>query len=154
MVRAVAILLAAVAVLGVVGCSGDDGGDPDGLTAAPFTLGLAVGDCFDRPASPDVTSVEAVPCRRPHDLEVFALVDLTDGAYPGPAVVAQRAGARCNERFAAYVGGPQDGSGLVVVPYAPDRLAWQQGERTVTCALSLAEGRAEGSARDSEAPTG
>lgn len=152
--RRAALALCAVLALGAVACGAGDGDDPAGPGAEPFALGLEVGDCFDRPDDPDVTSVPSVPCRRPHDLEVFAVLELPDGAYPGPSVVAQRAGTRCSGRFEGYVGAPPDSSGLVIVPYTPDRLAWDAGERAVTCAVSLAEGRSEGSVRASEVPRG
>jgi hypothetical protein len=145
-----------VAVLVGAACSGDDSDGPEGLSAEPFRLDLEVGDCFDRPANVDAGSVTAVACRRPHDLEVFATFELDpeEAAFPGAEVVADRAGRGCEERFADYVGVGQDSSGLLIVPYAPDPLAWQLGEREVTCAVSQAEGRLEGSVRGSEAPGG
>lgn len=149
--------LVCVVALWATACTGDDRGTTDGLSAAPFRLDLDVGDCFDRPASPDVESVPAVPCRRPHDLEVYATFALAapDGAvFPGTAAVATQAGNGCEERFADYVGVAQDSSGLLIVPYAPDALAWELGERGVTCAVSLADGPLEGSVRGSEAPGG
>lgn len=154
--RLLAVLVGA-AVLWATGCTGDDGGTNDGLSAEPFGLDLAVGACFDRPASPDVASVPAVPCRRPHDLEVFATFTLdvpADAVFPGTAAVATQAGRGCEERFADYVGVAQDSSGLLLVPYAPDALAWELGERGVTCAVSLADGSLEGSVRGREAPGG
>ena len=144
-----AVLLAATLLIGA--CSGDDTPDEGGLGAEPFQIELDVGQCFDRPASPDVESVPAVPCRRPHDLQVIAVFDLEDAEqFPGPGVVADQAGNGCNERFEEFVGVPQDSSGLVLVPYAPDQLAWESGERQVTCAVSLSEGQLEGSVQDSE----
>jgi len=154
--RRIGALLCVVA-LWATACTGDDGGAPTGLSAEPFRLDLAVGDCFDRPDSPDVESVPAVPCRRPHDLEVFATFTLDadeTAAFPGNAAVATQAGTGCDERFADYVGVAQDSSGLLIVPYPPDALAWELGERGVTCAVSLAEGPLEGSVRGREAPGG
>lgn len=143
-----------VVALVASGCSADDGDVPDGPGAEPFRLGLEVGDCFDRPADPDVEAVPAVPCRRPHDLEVYAVFDLdADGPYQ-PGTVAARAGRGCEERFTAYVGVPQDSSGLLIVPYPPDPLGWAEGDRTVSCAVQLADGRLEGSVRGREAPQG
>jgi hypothetical protein len=135
-------------------CSGDDGGGEDGLSAEPFVVGLAVGDCFDRPSDPDVTSVPSVPCRRRHDLEVIAVFDLDDGEYRDRATIAQQAGEGCAERFTDYVGTSPDSSGLVIVPYAPDRLAWENGVREVTCAVSRPGDRLEGSVQGSESPAG
>jgi hypothetical protein len=97
--------------------------------------------------------VPAVPCRQPHDLEVIATFTLDEGEYPGRPAVARAAGEGCQERFADYVGTSQDSSGLLLVPYPPDRLAWEQGQRVVTCAVSLADGRLEGSVEGSERPS-
>jgi len=138
--------------LAATACSDDDGSGSDGLSAEPFQLGLEVGECFDRPADPDLISVPAVPCRQPHDLEVIATFTLDEGDYPGRPSVAQAAGEGCQERFTDYVGTSQDSSGLLLVPYAPDRLAWEQGDREVSCAVSRADGQLEGSVQGSETP--
>jgi Septum formation len=145
--------LLCAAVLVAAACTGDDGDRPDGLSAAPFRVGLGVGECFDRPADPDVTSVPAVPCRRAHDLEVFAVFELDDGDYTTRAAVAQQAGEGCQQRFADYVGVSPDSSGLVIVPYAPDRLAWEQDVREVTCAVSRPGDPLQGSVEGSESAT-
>jgi len=146
--------LLCAAVLVTAACTGDDGDQPDGLSAEPFQVGLEVGECFDRPADADVTSVPAVPCRRAHDLEVFAVFALDDGEFPNRQAVAQLAGEGCQERFADYVGVNPDSSGLVIVPYAPDRLAWEQGLRDVTCAVTRPGDQLEGSVEGSERPAG
>ncbi len=149
--RRVAFLLLAAA-LALTACGDDDGGGSDGLTAEPFHLGLEAGQCFDRPTDPDVTSVPPVPCRQPHDLEVVAVFTLDEGEYPGRPEVARAAGEGCQQRFADYVGTTLDSSGLLLVPYTPDRLAWEQGDREVTCAVSLADGQMDGSVEGSESP--
>jgi hypothetical protein len=148
------VLLCTAAALLAVGCTGDDGGGDDTLTAEPFRVGLEVGACFDRPADADVTSVPAVPCRRAHDFEVVAVFDLDRGDYTDRATVAQQAGEGCAERFDDYVGTTPDSSGLVIVPYAPDRLAWEQGVREVTCAVTRPGDPLEGSVEGSESPAG
>jgi hypothetical protein len=146
-------LLGAV-VLVAAACTGDDGDQPEGLSAEPFQVGLEVGECFDRPADTDVTSVPAVPCRRAHDLEVFAVFALDEGEFPNRQAVARLAGEGCAERFTDYVGVSPDSSGLVIVPYAPDRLAWEQGLRDVTCAVTRLGDQLEGSVEGSERPAG
>jgi Septum formation len=131
-------------------CSGDDSGGGGGLSAAPFHLDRRPGECFDRPESPDVTAVPAVACREPHDLEAYAAFELDEGPYPGQGPVAEQAGAGCESRFEAYVGAPPDSSGLLIVPFAPDRQAWAADDRRVVCAVSLNEGQLEGSVEGSE----
>jgi hypothetical protein len=149
-----ALLIAAT--LAAAACSsGDDSGEDGGLPTEPFALGLDVGDCFDRPLSPDVTAVPAVDCAAPHDFELFASADLDGDAYPGDDEVAVQALAACKERFAAYVGVPPDQSGLVVVPVAPTGEQWEEGNRTVDCTVTVRPpDRLEGSVEGSEQPTG
>jgi Domain of unknown function (DUF4190)/Septum formation len=94
---------------------------------------LAVGDCFDNPASQqDIASVTAVPCTEPHDAQVFASFDLpgTDTNYPGN--LTQLASNGCNAQ--------QDHLNQALVTDSmsirfiyPVQHAWQSGERTVTC---------------------
>jgi hypothetical protein len=144
-------MVVAAAVVVLASCGGDDGGDDGGLSAEPLQLDLEAGECFDRPDSPDVTAVPAVRCREPHDLEVFAVVELPDGPFPGQTPVAEQAGQACRQPFAAYVGAPPDSTGYVIVPYPPDLQAWEAGNREVVCAVGLADEQLDRSVAGSEA---
>ena len=121
---------------------------------------LAPGMCASPPDGKDsVAEVVSKACDEPHDVEVFGVLEWspesgTADGFPGGAALRERAYSLCQEPFADYVGVAQDSSGLLIVPYAPDALAWEVGERGVTCAVSLADGPLEGSVRGSEAPTG
>lgn len=153
--RRAAAVLAATVLLAVACSGGDDGGDDEGLPTQPFTLDLEVGTCFDRPQSPDVTAVPEVDCGQPHDFELYAVVDLEGDAFPGDEEVASQALFACSDRFEAYVGVPPDQSGLVVVPVAPSREAWEEGGRAVSCTVTVrAPDRLEGSVEGSEQPAG
>lgn len=145
-----------VVALVAVSCSDDGGEDEEGgLPTEPFTLGVAVGDCFDRPESPDVTAVPTVDCAEPHDFEAYAVLELEEGSFPGDQQLATRARRRCNDRFAGYVGVPPGESGLVVVPVAPTAEQWESGNRTVTCVVTIRPGEPlEGSVEGSEQPAG
>lgn len=149
-----ALGVATVGMLVVASCTG--GGDDDtreGLPIDPFTLEVEVGDCFDRPESPDTRKVPTVDCDEPHDLEAFARVDLDGDRYPGDEAIADEARSRCNEPFAEYVGVRPRDSGLVIIPVAPTAEAWDQGERTVTCSATVREDEPlVGSVRNSETP--
>lgn len=121
------------------------------MPAGPFTLDLAVGECFDRPASPDVETVRPVPCNRDHDFEVVAVIDLEDGPYPGNRQIGTAGQRACGTAFAEYVGQAQSRSGLVVIPVTPDQGAWQSGARTVTCVVGGPGGKKlDGSVEGSE----
>lgn len=145
--RAVALAL----VLACAACSTGGDRSTEGVPPGPFTLDLPVGTCFDGPASPDAGEVAEVPCDSPHDFEVIARVDLDDGDYPGDEAVGDAGAARCNDRFADYVGQPQGRSGLVLVPVVPDQRGWEDGARTVVCTVGGPSGeQLEGSVEGSE----
>jgi hypothetical protein len=129
-VTALALVLAA--------CTSDDSGSGDqGLPTEPFELGVDVGDCFDRPQSPDVTAVPIIDCGQPHDFEAYAVVDLEGDAFPGVDEVDELARDACDERFAGYVGVLAGRSGLVVVPVAPTAEHWDADLREVTCTVTI-----------------
>ena len=113
---------------------------------------LAVGDCFDDPASEEVLSVATVPCSEPHDDEVFANVRLSEsgGGFPGQAAVDEKAGFECFLRFAGFVGTQYEDSILDITFLSPTPESWAEGDRAVTCAVYRLDGRQmTGSARGS-----
>jgi hypothetical protein len=149
-----AVLVAASLV--AVACSGGGGdGEDEGLPTEPFTLGVEVGGCFDRPASPDVTAVPTVDCSAPHDFQLYASAELEGDGFPGDEEVATQALTLCNEQFSPYVGVSPDQSGLVVVPVPPTAEQWEDGVRTVDCTVTIrSPDRLEGSVEGSEQPAG
>ena len=151
---AVALLLSMA--LSAAACSGGSGDDePEGLSTEPFSLDVDVGTCFDRPASPDVTDVPPTDCDRPHDFEAYAVVELDGEDFPGTEEVYGQGLTGCNEVFADYVGVAPGQSGLVVVPVTPSAPLWDDGERTVTCTVTLrGPDRLERSVEGSEQPQG
>jgi hypothetical protein len=151
---AIAFLLSvALPAAACSGGSGDDG--PEGLSTEPFSLDVDVGACFDRPASPDVTDLPPIDCDRPHDFEAYAVVELEGEDFPGEEETYGQGLGGCNEVFADYVGVAPGQSGLVVVPVTPSARQWEDGERTVTCTVTLrGPDRLERSVEGSEQPQG
>ena len=150
-----ATIAVACATLAVACGGGGNDGDESGLPTEPLQLGVDVGDCFDRPTSPDVTAVPTVDCDRLHDFEAYAVVNLEGDTYPGDVEVAGMARSACNEQFQDYVGVPPGDSGLVVVPVAPTVGHWDVDLREVTCTVTLREPeQLEGSVRGSKRPQG
>lgn len=94
---------------------------------------VATGDCLaEIPDASRVLRVKTVPCDQPHKGEVFAVLALPDGDFPGDTAVlkytdkcapalAQRAPQATNDR---------DFTLFVLYPTAD---SWQHGDRTVTC---------------------
>ena len=149
--RLIPALAAACLVLAAGACS-DDGGperDDDGAIVEGDDLGafdMEVGDCFNDPEGMElgtqstVLQLPAVPCGDPHDNEVFALIDLEDGDYPGVEDVSEEGFMRCMDEFEGYVGAAYDETDLIFDPYLyPTEQTWEAGDREVVCALYNAD---------------
>ncbi|MYS27333.1 DUF4190 domain-containing protein [Streptomyces sp. SID7804] len=99
-------------------------------------LTLRKGDCFDSPGGLEGWAADAdpVPCAGEHDGEVFAVVTVPDGAFPGEDDLSATADDRCYDLRDAYV---MDGWALpaeVDVYYLlPSRESWRFGDREITC---------------------
>lgn len=103
-------------------------------TADPF--GLEAGDCFDDTAMGinEVTEVTEVPCLLPHDNEVYALFELTPGAFPGDEEVEASATLGCYERFSEAIGKSYEESELDFLAMHPTEASWTQiSDREVVC---------------------
>lgn len=112
---------------------------------------LEVGRCLDDPGErTGIEEVELVACDEPHDYEVFALVDLPEGTYPGDSEVADRARDACTDRFAAYVGVEELVSALATAFLVPNEGGWEGGDRQVVCLLYEPDQRLEGSMRGAQ----
>ena len=112
---------------------------------------LEVGRCLDDPGErTGIEEVEVVACDQPHDFEVFALVDLPEGTYPGDSEVAGRARETCTDRFAAYVGTEEASSALATAFLVPNQGGWAGGDRRVVCLLYEPDQPLEGSMRGAQ----
>jgi hypothetical protein len=119
------------------------------------TLALDKGDCFDSPDGLEgmTYDVDPVPCAGEHDGEVFAVVTLPGGAYPGDGSLTDTADDRC---FALQDTYAMDGwavPGHVDVFYfLPSRDSWRFGDREITCVFGHTEekGSLTGSLRSDE----
>ncbi|KOV28959.1 membrane protein [Streptomyces sp. XY152] len=99
-------------------------------------LVLAEGECFDSPGGLEGWTADAdrVPCGREHDGEVFAVVTLPDGRYPGDDSLTDTADERCHDLQDVYVMDPWALPGHVQVYYlVPSRESWRFGDREITC---------------------
>lgn len=97
---------------------------------------LVVGDCFDLPADGDESGLVTVrSCRQEHYGEVFAVIDLKDGPFPGDDEADRLTQARCTRLFARFIGIPYDDSAYVYAYWTPDAQTWSLGDRTSICAV-------------------
>ncbi|WP_406725685.1 DUF4190 domain-containing protein [Streptomyces sp. GD-15H] len=99
-------------------------------------LVLEEGDCFDSPGGLVgwTTEADQVPCSGEHDGEVFALVTLPEGAFPGDDGLGDTADDRCYALRDAYAMDawalPSD---VDVYHLTPSRESWRYGDRVITC---------------------
>jgi hypothetical protein len=98
---------------------------------------LRVGDCFDEkdPGAEEIEEVQAKPCTEPHELETFYVNTMPVGDYPGNAQVEEWVGGNCVPQFEQYVGTSVQVTTLDLAWYAPTVEGWNDGDRTVLCAV-------------------
>lgn len=113
-----------------------------------FLFELGVGDCLDDVLDTGVVDEEdAIPCEEPHDLEVYAALDLPDGEYPGEEVYEQ-ADLECVEEFEIFTAESYEESPLDFLSITPNEEGWEAGDREVICLLyDVAGEKLTGSAR-------
>ena len=105
---------------------------------------LRIGDCYSEPKLADLpddgsegespASVDVVPCGQTHQAEVFAIIELGGGDYPGDAGVRRRL-RDCLPAFEHYVGRPYRRSELDIIFFYPTSASWRFGDRSITCSL-------------------
>jgi len=99
---------------------------------------LALGDCLrELPGTgggEKVTDLSAVPCTQPHKGEVFALITMTAGKWPGTAAVNAQAEAQCPGRMATYAPAHAADANLEVLYLAPLEESWDVPKgRDIVC---------------------
>jgi hypothetical protein len=100
------------------------------------SLSLSKGDCFDAPGGleGDTYDVDPISCQGRHDGEVFAVVTLPGGAFPGDGKVTDIADERCYALQDQYAmdswAMPTD---VDVYYLMPSRDSWRYGDRAITC---------------------
>ena len=117
-------------VIGITGVAcGDTGSD------SVFNLG--VGDCFDDEGLEGeiLFEVPTVPCSEPHDNEIYYEYSMTESVYPGREATLDAADQRCLQEFEGFVGIDYFESDLDLFSIVPTQESWDDGDRTVLCAL-------------------
>ncbi|MCV7282781.1 septum formation family protein [Mycolicibacterium flavescens] len=93
---------------------------------------VAVGDCLREIPGARVVTVQTTACEEPHAGEVFAVLLMPDGGFPGqPAIEAYA--ERCAPALSAY--SPEAALDAAVNMYVlyPTAETWADGDRAVTC---------------------
>jgi Septum formation len=114
--------------------------------APPPVFGLGVGECVNYGPGA-IASPIVVPCRQPHDAEVYARFRLAGRHWPGTAAVGTQARQGCTARLSGYLN-PQLATSVLAESYVfPNRSAWDASVRTVICEIRGTAGRLTGSVR-------
>jgi hypothetical protein len=98
---------------------------------------VKVGDCLKEiPDSTRVLTVQTIECEQPHAGEVFSVLTMPEGDFPGQPAIDEYAD-KCSPELATY--SPEaiaDDSVQLYVLY-PTAETWDQGDRAVTCIATL-----------------
>ncbi|GAA2130060.1 hypothetical protein GCM10009760_02070 [Kitasatospora kazusensis] len=118
---------------------------------------LKAGDCFGPDPSGAALAVEvtALPCSQLHHGEVFALADMGNAVYGGPADSDKGAGDACSAAVAGYLPPGRALPASLRIDYLPPQgnLVVVRPHRTVICAFVDRGTGWTGSLHDTAAPT-
>jgi Septum formation len=100
-----------------------------------------VGDCIvDIPNSPRVLSVQKVSCDKPHEGEVYAVLNMPNGPFPGQSNIDEYQN-KCNPELQIYSPSAMQDPAIGVYVLYPTPETWSQGDRAVTCVATSTEKR-------------
>ncbi|GAB2942151.1 hypothetical protein GCM10027280_33450 [Micromonospora polyrhachis] len=121
-----------------------DGQVTNGATVS--TEQLRPGDCVNDLNENDymVSDLPAVSCAEPHEGEVYAVVPLPEGDWPGKREVARQAEQSCYVLLTRYATAV-DPNLLDVFYLAPMERGWMRGDRDIVCIAIDPSGKRTGS---------
>jgi hypothetical protein len=119
---------------------------PHPLRATVF--GLHPGQCFNSLPN-GIAGAHAVPCRRPHDGEIYGAFRVVGHDWPGSAALVSQARQGCQARLTGYLNPQLNTSGLAESYAYPNEGAWETGEHSVICEIRSTQGKLTGSVRAS-----
>jgi hypothetical protein len=94
---------------------------------------VKAGDCLEKlPASGLVITVDTAPCGEPHTGEIFSVMTMPDGDFPGQFAIEEYQN-KCAPELADYSPGAAEDADVGLFVLYPSEDSWGQGDRTVTC---------------------
>ncbi len=94
---------------------------------------LAVGDCItDIPNGALVQLVPKTDCAQPHSGEVYAVLTMPDGEYPGQATIDDWQN-KCPGELQSYSADAMADDSIGVFVLYPTSETWAQGDREIVC---------------------
>lgn len=98
---------------------------------------VKVGDCLKEiPSGGRVLTVQTTGCDQPHAGEVFAVLLMPDGDFPGQNAIDDYAD-RCSPELASYSPAAMEDDTIQMFVLYPTAETWAQGDRAVTCIATL-----------------
>ena len=95
------------------------------------------GDCLaEIPDSGRVLTVQTVDCNQSHAGEVYAVLTMPDGDFPGVAAIESYQN-KCEPELADYSPGAMTDDSIQMYVLYPTAETWEQGDRAVTCVATL-----------------
>ncbi|MDT5125772.1 MAG: hypothetical protein QOH54_1416, partial [Mycobacterium sp.] len=103
---------------------------------------LKAGDCITEvPTSTRVLTVPTVDCNQPHGGEVYTVLTMPDGDYPGASAIDEWQN-KCPEELQSFSPKAMADDSVGVFVLYPTQETWDQGDRAVTCIATLEPKRA------------
>jgi hypothetical protein len=98
---------------------------------------VKVGDCLKEiPSDTRVLTVSTVGCEEPHAGEVFAVLTMPEGSFPGQPAI-ERYADKCSPELAKYSPEAMVDETIQLYVLYPTAETWEQGDRAVTCIATL-----------------
>jgi hypothetical protein len=98
---------------------------------------VKVGDCLKEiPRDTKVLTVNTIGCDQAHAGEVFAVLQMPDGDFPGQPAIEKYAD-RCSPELAKYAPKAMADESVQLYVLYPTADTWEQGDRAVTCIATL-----------------
>lgn len=98
---------------------------------------VKVGDCLKEiPGSTRVLTVDTVGCEEQHAGEVFAVLMMPEGDFPGQSAIEEYQN-KCEPELAAYAPAAITDDSVQLYVLYPTAETWEQGDRAVTCVATL-----------------
>jgi Domain of unknown function (DUF4190)/Septum formation len=123
--------------------SGPEAGQVTGQSQV-FVDKLKAGDCFSGGKKDQIDLVTAIPCSKPHESQVVAVIQLPDGPYPGESAVTSEAEKGCTDQADPLLT-DEAYNDLDPSYIYPDADTWR-GDRSVLCLVEAPSGTTTGSA--------
>jgi putative regulator of septum formation len=106
------------------------------------TAKTKVGDCIkDVPTDSLVLTLPTIDCNEPHGGEVYAVLTMPDGDYPGSATIDEWQ-YKCPGALASFAPDADKDPSVGTFVLYPTKETWDAGDRAVTCVATLNPKRA------------